>query len=250
MNDNQIEELVTFPIFKMQGDSALNVYLGSEISSVTNDKVHFLSDLLKNENWPGIKEIIPSYVSLTIHYDPFVVDYLSVEGFIKKIFNANDKFEHSAKRILVIPTFYGGEFAPDMESVSSITGLSTDQVIKTHTSKDYKVYSIGFTPGFPYLGGLDETLYCPRLESPRTAVPLGSVAIAESQTGIYPSDSPGGWRIIGATPIQLFDSRNSKPALLEPGDLVRFKPLNDENEFKQIKENAKNGEYQLEEILL
>lgn len=249
MTENITDEIEKFPVFKMMGDSDIIVYIGSTISPEINDKVHYLVDSIKNKNWIGIKEIIPSYVSLSIHYDPFIVDYTSLEGFVRKVLEDTKEIEYSPKRKIVIPTFYEGEYAPDMESVSAITGLSDDKIIKMHTSIDYKVYSIGFTPGFPYLGNLDQKLHCPRLDSPRVAVPRGSVAIAESQTGIYPNESPGGWRIIGTTPVSLFDSTKLNPALLKPGDLVKFKPLSDEKEFAYIKENCINGDYEVEEIL-
>jgi KipI family sensor histidine kinase inhibitor len=240
-----------FPVFKMMGDSVINVYLASEISSNINDEVHYLAGLIKKQNWPGIKEIVPSYVSLSIHYDPFVVDYLSVAGFVKNILaNNNEKTNSISKRIVVIPTLYDGDYGPDLDSVSSITGLSVEQIIKIHTNKEYKVYSIGFTPGFPYLGGLDNTLYCPRLDSPRINVPLGSVAIAELQTGIYPTESPGGWRLIGRTPVTLFDATRPVPSLLRPGDLVKFKPMTDKKEFEHIKERSDKNDYQVEEILV
>ena len=249
MTENPIKEIEEFPVFKMMGDSDIVIYLGPTISSETNDKVHCLADAIKNKNWLGIKEIIPSYVSVSIHYDPFIVDYLSVKGFVEKILEDTEEIIYSPKRKVIIPTFYEGDYAPDMESVVSITGFSKDKIIKMHTGIDYKVYSIGFTPGFPYLGTLDQALHCPRLDTPRLNVPPGSVAIAESQTGIYANESPGGWRIIGTTPISLFDSTRSNPAFLKPGDLVRFKLLSDENEFESIKESSINGDYKLEEIL-
>ena len=164
--------------------------------------------------------------------------------------NNNEKTNSISKRIVVIPTLYDGDYGPDLDSVSSITGLSVEQIIKIHTNKEYKVYSIGFTPGFPYLGGLDNTLYCPRLDSPRINVPLGSVAIAELQTGIYPTESPGGWRLIGRTPVTLFDATRPVPSLLRPGDLVKFKPMTDKKEFEHIKERSDKNDYQVEEILV
>ena len=249
MMENLIKEIEKFPVFKMMGDSDIVIYFGATISSETNDKVHWLADSIKNKNWLGIIETIPSYVSLSIHYDPFIVDYSSVKGFVEKILEDTEEIIYSPKKTVIIPTFYEGDYAPDMESVESITGFPKDEIIKMHTGIDYKVYSIGFTPGFPYLGTLDPALYCPRLDSPRLIVPTGSVAIAESQTGIYANESAGGWRIIGTTPITLFDSTRSNPALLKPGDLVRFKLLNDENEFESIKESSINGDYKLEEIL-
>tara|TARA_A100001037_G_scaffold232339_1_gene210742 strand:- start:2449 stop:3201 length:753 start_codon:yes stop_codon:yes gene_type:complete len=250
MSENELEQIEEIPYFRMMGDSAINVYLGTQISPEINDKVHFLSNLIDEKNWTGVIEVVPSYISITIHYDPFVIDYLSIKGFVENVLDEDNGNTYSAKKIVVIPTFYGNSYGPDIESVSSITGLSLDEIVKTHTGKDYKVYSIGFSPGFPYLGGLDSALHCPRLESPRVTIPTGSVAIAESQTGIYPSDTPGGWRIIGRTPIQLFNFSRSKPALLLPGDLVRFQSLDNESEFELIKESFEKGDYVLEEITL
>jgi KipI family sensor histidine kinase inhibitor len=138
-----------------------------------------------------------------------------------------------------IPTLYGGEMGPDLVFVAEHNGISIDEVIKIHSGAEYRVYMLGFSPGFPYLGGMPKSIETPRLSSPRTVIPAGSVGIAEKQTGIYPNASPGGWRLIGQTPIRLFDPETYPPALLRPGDQVQFVPI-DQETFDSL-QNSNRG---------
>ena len=142
----------------------------------------------------------------------------------------------------MIPVCYDGEFAPDMEDVCAHTGLQREQVIRLHTSRDYLIYMLGFLPGFPYLGGMDERIEAPRLETPRTLIPAGAVGIGGKQTGIYPLASPGGWRLIGRTPIKVYDPDREEPILYKSGDYIRFYPITEE-EYKDI---AQKGCHEIE----
>ena len=144
--------------------------------------------------------------------------------------------------VYYLPVAYGGEFGPDLSFVSKHTGLTGEEVIKIHTGTDYLIYMLGFTPGFPYLGGMDSRLATPRLATPRTKIPAGSVGIAASQTGIYPVQSPGGWQLIGQTPVKLFEPTAQKPVLLNAGDYIRFFEVTPE-EYRLIAASAEKGEY-------
>ena len=147
------------------------------------------------------------------------------------------------KRIFEIPVCYGGEYGPDIQNIAEHAGLSQEEVIQIHSSRDYLIYMLGFLPGFTYLGGLDERLHTPRLANPRIRIPAGSVGIGGSQTGIYPLDSPGGWQLMGMTPGKTYDPARETPILVEAGDYIRFVPV-EEEEYLQIKEAVSRGEYQ------
>ena len=143
-----------------------------------------------------------------------------------------------------IPTLYGGEYGPDLDHVADHNGLTPEEVIQIHSSADYLVYMMGFTPGFPYLGGMSENIATPRLQTPRTAIPAGSVGIAEQQTGVYPIESPGGWQLIGRTPVQLFDPQRDPPVVVEAGDFIRFAPIT-ETTYYVVQQQVQVGSYQL-----
>ena len=151
--------------------------------------------------------------------------------------------ESGGQRIVEIPTLYGGEFGPDIGFVAENAGMSESDVIEIHSGADYLVYAMGFSPGFPYLGGLDPRLNTPRLTTPRTLIPGGSVGIAETQTGAYPVASPGGWQLIGRTPLKLFEPESDPPAIINAGDLVRFIALADEDAFLEVERRVRDGSY-------
>jgi KipI family sensor histidine kinase inhibitor len=204
------------------GDSALLVQLGDEIDIAVNQRVHALAALLKTSRFEGIIETVPAYTTLLIHYDPLILSFVQVRDYLcEKITQFVDNESRKRKRVNV-PVRYGGEYGIDLESVATYCQLSIEDVIRTHSQKIYTVFMMGFTPGFPYLGKLDEAIVVPRLETPRRRVPAGTVAIAGSQTGIYPIDSPGGWQLIGWTPLRLFDPESETPFLFSPGDEVKF----------------------------
>ncbi len=242
MNETLLNEQ---PQFAAMGDSALMVTVGDSISYEINKKIHDIISLIKLADWPGIKEIVPTYSSFVVHFDPII---FSMEGLIEcvqGIWNDDLNSENTDSRTVLIPTLYGSEYGPDLESVSELTGLSTEEVIETHSKVDYLVYALGFSPGFPYLGGLDSKIHCPRLETPRVSVPQGTVAIADSQTGVYPVASPGGWRLIGRTPVTMFDPSRANPSLVTPGDYIRFVPIGSDDEYTEILEKSAQGIFEV-----
>ena len=220
-----------YPRIVPAGDAALLVQLGNSIDPAVNRRVHALARRLAAAPLPGLGEPVPAYASLLVHYDPAVLDYPTALAFVQAQAAGLEEEPQAVNRLFEIPTVYGGEYGPDLGDVAAAHGLSPEEVIRIHSSGEYLVYMIGFSPGFAYLGGLDPAIATPRLETPRPRVRAGSVGIAGSQTGVYPSDSPGGWRLIGWTPLMLFDPGREPPALLAAGDRVRFVPVKAE-EFK------------------
>lgn len=216
-------------MFKPLGDSALLVQLGDKIDLATNQRVHALNALLHTNIIAGVVETVPAYCTMLIHYDPLILTFDQVMHWVQDKLTQVDDSVNRKPRQLEVPTRYGGASATDLETVAVSKGISIAEVIRIHSEREYTVYMMGFTPGFPYLGTLDERLIMPRLETPRTLVKAGTVAIAGSQTGIYPLDSPGGWHLIGWTPLKLFDPTSESPFLFAPGDVVKFIPIKDDH---------------------
>ncbi len=216
---------------KPLGDSALLVSFGEVIDDEINARVHAIARAIEESNFEWLVETVPAYSSLLVIYDPLKVSHSEVEVSIGPLLNAEGRaFEG---RLIEIPVVYGSSYGPDIEFVANYTGLSVDDVIEIHSKPVYRVYFLGFLPGFAYLGGMDERIATPRLEKPRLKVPAGSVGIAGKQTGIYPLESPGGWRLIGRTPLRLFSPAKEPPTLLQLGDRVKFVPI-EESEFREI----------------
>ncbi len=211
-----------YPTFLPSGDAALLVTLGDRIDLEANRRAHALAAALVERPLLSIGEAVPGYTTLLVHYDPLALDYEQVLKWVQARLGEASAALLPEPRRIEVPVIYGGAHGPDLEFVAQHNHLSPEEVVRRHTARDYPVYLVGFTPGFPYLGGLDETIAAPRLPSPRQRVPAGSVGIAGQQTGIYSVDSPGGWRLIGWTPVKLFDPAREPPALLAPGDIVRF----------------------------
>jgi inhibitor of KinA len=204
------------------GDSSVLIQFGSDIDISINQRVHALAGLLVDSPFEGMTETVPAYATLLVQYDPLTVSFTQVRDFLReKLSQAEAAAARNPKRVEV-PVRYGGEFGVDLEAVARHLHLKVEEVVRLHSEKIYTVYMMGFTPGFPYMGKLDDALVMPRLETPRTRVPAGTVAIAGSQTGIYPIASPGGWQLIGWTPLQLFDPNPDTPFLFTPGDEVKF----------------------------
>ena len=215
INDSSVQYLPA-------GDSGLIVEFGREISPELNSQVFRLLSILDKRPIKGILDLVPAYCSLYIQYDPLEIslDALTKEISARQAGAAGIKLP--SPRLVEIPVKYGKEFGFDLEAVAEYHHLTLEEIISLHSGAEYTVYMIGFTPGFAYLGGLPERIATPRLSTPRTNVPAGSVGIAGAQTGIYPTDSPGGWRIIGRTDLKLFNLADNPPSLLRPGDRVKF----------------------------
>jgi inhibitor of KinA len=211
-------------MIKPLGDSALLIQLGDEIDIAINQRVHTLDALLQSNSIPGILETVPAYCTLVVHYDPLILMFGEVMHWVREEMTRLQNSLHRTPRRMEVPVQYGGEAGPDLDSVAASKGISVADVIRIHSEQEYTVYMMGFTPGFPYMGKLDERLKLPRLAMPRAHVKAGTVAIAASQTGIYPLDSPGGWHLIGWTPLKLFDPHTETPFLFSPGDIVKFVP--------------------------
>ena len=225
------------------GDSSLLIEFGKEISAEINAKITAFVHLLKVQHIEGVTDMIPAFTSLLINYDPRVVTYAALKKRLEKLLKLDVNEETSSSKIFEIPVCYGGEYGPDLDHIAKHAGLTAEEVIRIHSSKDYLIYMLGFLPGFSYLGGLDERIHTPRLANPRVKIPAGSVGIGGSQTGIYPLDSPGGWQLLGMTPVKTYDPQRKVPILFEAGDYIRFIPVSEE-EYLKIKEQVENGTYE------
>ena len=225
--------MTQFPRILAASDSALLIELGDSIDYGINARVYSLQrEIEASDINHAVEEFIPSYRSLLVEYDSTEYSHSDMKDQVSEMVEKTtsmtaliiDANEESSE----IPVAYGGEYGPDIETVANHAGLSVDEVISIHSDTDYHVFMLGFAPGFPYLGGMDERIACPRLATPRTIVPAGSVGIAEAQTGVYPNASPGGWQLIGRTPMKLFDVNVDPPAVMLPGNKVNFVPISHE----------------------
>jgi KipI family sensor histidine kinase inhibitor len=212
------------PRFLTAGERVLVAEYGDGIDERVNTHVHLVARALARTAPAGLVEVVPTYRSVALWFDPLVTSVECLEEAIRGIDAHIDAGETLPSRVVEVPVVYGGAHGPDLADVAAHTGLSEAEVVALHAAGSYRVYMMGFTPGFPYLGGMSPRLATPRLATPRTSVPAGSVGIAAQQTGIYPAASPGGWRLIGRSPLRLFHPALDPPALLGPGDTVRFVP--------------------------
>ncbi len=219
-----VRSLGAMPQLVACGDRAVLIRPGSGIDPAVNARVHALAQALAALNHPALTEMIPAYDSLLVEYDPIRLRWEDLQRLVAQA-AAGTAAVAPAGNLVEIPVLYGGEVGPDLDDVAAHTGLPTGEVIRRHADGTYRVYCLGFSPGFCYLGGLEPALATPRLADPRLQVPEGSVGIGGSQTGVYPSVSPGGWRLIGRTPALLFDPDRPQPSLVQPGDSVRFRPV-------------------------
>lgn len=232
------------PKYLIAGDKAITVEFGDEIKEEINKLVRSMSYAINNKNIKGIIEIIPTYRSISIQYNPLIISMKELVDKLKEIYINIDSIQLPSAKIIEIPTVYGGEYGPDIEFVAHHNNISTEEVIKLHTSVDYLIYMLGFTPGFTYLGGLPKEIETPRLKTPRTKIPAGSTGIAGKQTGIYPIESPGGWQLIGRTPLKLYDPKRNPPIILNAGDYLRFISI-DEKEYKEILKLVEENKYEI-----
>ena len=223
------------PTISPVGDCAISIDFGQVIDPKINRHIRQIIEQIKDLQLDGIIELVPTYCALLVQYDAMVYSYSDICRILEP--TLQESVTDSANElvtIIEIPTVYGGEFGPDLGFVASYNHLSEAEVVSIHSGTDYLVYMLGFIPGFTYLGGMDPRIATPRLSSPRTLIPAGSVGIAGEQTGTYPSDSPGGWQIIGRTPVTMYDMSKEQAALLQAGDYVRYVSI-DENEFHRVK---------------
>ena len=212
--------------FRIQdiSDSTLAFNFSNSIDERVNKHINLLSESLISEDL-DLLSIYPTYTSLIVTYNPLLIKRVEIIKRVKKLNKTIKSYEKIESQILEIPVRYGGKSGEDLKDLEKILSISQEQIIDIHSSKSYYVFMVGFSPGFPYLGGLDKRLECPRLSTPRVEVPAGSVAIADKQTGIYPLKSSGGWRIIGNTNLKLFDETKNSPSLISPGMKIKFIPL-------------------------
>ena len=230
--------------YKPAGDRALVVEFGNEIQPRINRRVREIACLLQQEKIDGVIEWVPTYRSILIIYDPSVVLYQELVSRMKVLEKKRKEMALPPPVVTEIPTVYGGEYGPDLEYVAKHNNLQVEEVIRIHSEPEYLIYMLGFTPGFTYLGGMSPRIATPRLSTPRTSIPGGSVGIAAGQTGIYPMDSPGGWQLIGRTPLVLFDPKREEPVLLKAGNYLKFIPVCVEK-YLEIKEKVEKGEYRV-----
>lgn len=231
MKTTGVNDFTIYPI----SESAVTVEFGNTIDESLMHRVNSFNQMLHQKPFPGMCTTVPAYATLTVFFDPCNLIHKNdlpgktclekVSGYLRSLKEGHDPQSISENEIITIPVCYGGTLGPDMEYVATYHNLSVHEVIKLHSRPVYKVYMIGFIPSFAYMGGLTEQLFTPRKDTPRKAVPKGAVGIAGQQTGIYPLETPGGWQIIGQTPLSLFDANKQPPALLKAGDRVKFESI-------------------------
>ena len=228
--------------FLLTGDTSLTVEFGNEISEEINAKIRAFNIALGQSGIKGIVETVPTYRSLMVHYDPGVIGYGALVKKMQSLLGQLDSIQIPPSEVLEIPVLYGGEEGPDLAFVAEHNGKTQEEVIKIHTSTEYLIYMLGFTPGFTYLGGMSEEIATPRLKTPRVKIPGGSVGIAGSQTGVYPIDSPGGWQLIGRTPVRMYDPDRAEPILPQAGQYIKFYAI-DKAEYDKIAAQEAAGTY-------
>jgi inhibitor of KinA len=232
------------PRYLAAGEAALVVEFGEAIDPAINRRVHDLLLAIEAARVPGVRDLVPTYRSLLVSYDPRQSTFDTLRAAIASLTDRPAGTGRTTSRIVEIPTAYGGEFGPDLAFVAAHNNLTEADVVSIHTGTDYLVYMMGFSPGFTYLGGMSERIAAPRLKTPRTAIPAGSVGIAQQQTGIYPVESPGGWQLIGRTPVSLFDPSRVPPVVVEAGDYLRFRSVPSED-YRTISRAIRDGSWSL-----
>jgi len=231
----------TFRVLQL-GDSAVTIEFGDAIAPRINARVVAFATSLAAKRWEGIRDIVPTYRSVTIHFDPLHWDSTELLAHIQAMPRPRLSKTALHGTLHEIPVLYGGEWGPDLEDVATFAGMEPSEAITLHASVQYRVYMLGFSPGFPYLGLVPEPLAMPRLSVPRTKVPAGSIGIADRQTGMYPSATPGGWRLIGRTPLSCVDHTFPNPFSLNAGDIVRFRPI-DRDEYDRLSSEEAHADH-------
>lgn len=235
--------------FRHQGERCLSVDLGDHIDELTGLRCLALAERIKARRIEGVLDIVASFISVTVHYRPSAALSRDPAGFLQQLIQAeidvlleqgDAALGAIQARSVIIPVCYGGEHGPDLAEVATRMGMREQDVITAHSASPVRVFLLGFAPGHPYIGIHDERFAIPRRDTPRTAVPAGSVGIANRQSTIYPNRLPGGWQIIGATPLRLFDPEAASPTLLNPGDQIIFKPITDA-QFRDLQTRPSEG---------
>lgn len=223
-------------IFLPAGDCSLVVEFGSEIHPEINARVSALAENLARRPVRGVIECVPTFRSLLVHYDPCRLRY---DALVRRLRRRLENLGQAVKtsRTFVIPVLYNGE---DLDFVAAHAKMSKEEVVQRHSAPEYLIYMLGFLPGFAYLGGLDPAIATPRLTDPRTKIPAGAVGIGGEQTGVYPLDSPGGWQLIGSTPVRPYDPNRARPILYSAGDYIKFKPVS-ESEYTDLERRQTAG---------
>jgi len=228
---------------KPTGDCAVCVTFPGQICVETNLQVRALQLALEQAQLRGVNEMVPAYCSLMIHYDPLKLSYQELETAVRSLAVQTGKVPLPPGTVTQIPVLYGGEFGPDLEEVARLEGITAEEVIRRHSAQPGFIYMIAFAPGLPYIGSLEDTFSVPRRTSPREKLPAGSVTIWQSQTTVFPVDQPGGWNVIGRTPLRLFDKENlQSPCLLQAGNWVEFVPV-DRETYDRIADRVQAGTY-------
>jgi KipI family sensor histidine kinase inhibitor len=206
------------------GDAALALEFEERIDVDVNQRAIAVAERLASQTIPGVRDIVPTFRSVAVHFDPLGTDVIVLQATLRELGAIARPVAPDVRVPIEVPVHYGGRHGPDLEAVARFASMSEGDVVSCHAGRTYRVFMLGFVPGFAYLGVVDPAIAIPRRTTPRVRVPAGSVAIAASQTGIYPVDTPGGWHVIGHTPLKPFDPARSEPFLLRPGDAVRFLP--------------------------
>jgi KipI family sensor histidine kinase inhibitor len=227
------------------GDQAVLCEFGDVIDEGINNRVHCLRNSIMEKNIQGVTEIVPTYRSLLVFYNMSIISYRKLTKIISAIDIEAEADRIEDKKIRVVPCLYGGEYGPDLQEMSNELGMDIEQIINIHQGVDYKIYMLGFLPGFVYLGGLDKRIHMPRLDVPRTKIPARSVGIGGSQTGVYPMESPGGWRLIGSTPLDFYNPKREPPVLCKAGEYIRFVSVT-QSDYENIRKDVEKGTYKAE----
>ena len=220
------------------GDQALLIEFGDEINPAINRRVHAFARRANTHKISGIGELVPSYCTVLIYYDPTILSFSQASSWAGEFLSSGSVEVEITPKIKEVPVLYGGPHGPDIDFVAQHNRISVEEVIRIHTGRPYLVYVVGFSPGFTAMGTVPEKIQAPRLPTPRTKVAAGSVGIGGVQTGIYPVESPGGWRLIGRTPLKLFDLNWTPPSHFQAGDYARFYPISEE-EFQKLSKTGK-----------
>jgi KipI family sensor histidine kinase inhibitor len=218
---------------EIAGENALIVYFGEKTDPRVSAQVQQAVTILESELSGKLIDMVPSYASLLVIYDQLATDHLEVRRCIRKVLGQLSDSDSSEGNLVILPAYYSTESGPDLEALAQRADLSIDDVIKLHSEMEYRVYAIGFAPGFAYLGEVDERIAAPRLSTPRMKVPRGAIAIADRQTAVYPAVSPGGWNLIGLCPTRMFDPKATPTMPVQVGDRIKFNPISREEFFAQ-----------------